>query len=76
MLQFDNDSIGNAAPIGDWITAMRTIAVGSIGIKCLAPEDASAQGIIGFGIQGFHQALFLSEHSIFKQIQCRFSGSQ
>jgi ornithine cyclodeaminase/alanine dehydrogenase-like protein (mu-crystallin family) len=43
---------------GSKLTAMRTAAVGSIGIKYLAPENAETLGIIGLGIQGFHQALF------------------
>jgi len=43
---------------GSKLTAMRTAAVGSIGIKYLAPENATSLGIIGLGIQGFHQALF------------------
>ena len=47
-----------AAMDGSKLTAMRTAAVGSVGIKYLAPEDADSLGIIGLGIQGFHQALF------------------
>jgi len=47
-----------AAFDGSKLTAMRTAAVGSVGIKYLAPEDADTLGIIGLGIQGFHQALF------------------
>ena len=47
-----------AALDGSKLTAMRTAAVGSLGIKYLAPEEATTLGIIGLGIQGFHQALF------------------
>ena len=47
-----------AALDGSKLTAMRTAAVGSVGIKYLAPEEATTLGIIGLGIQGFHQALF------------------
>lgn len=47
-----------AALDGSKLTAMRTAAVGTVGIKYLAPEDADTLGIIGLGIQGFHQALF------------------
>jgi ornithine cyclodeaminase/alanine dehydrogenase-like protein (mu-crystallin family) len=47
-----------AALDGSKLTAMRTAAVGSVGIKYLAPENANTLGIIGLGIQGFHQALF------------------
>jgi len=43
---------------GSKLTAMRTAAVGAVGIQYLAPEDASSLGVIGLGIQGFHQALF------------------
>jgi len=43
---------------GSKLTAMRTAAVGAVGIKYLAPEDASSLGVVGLGIQGFHQALF------------------
>jgi ornithine cyclodeaminase len=43
---------------GSKLTAMRTAAVGAVGIKYLSREDASTLGVIGLGIQGFHQALF------------------
>jgi ornithine cyclodeaminase/alanine dehydrogenase-like protein (mu-crystallin family) len=47
-----------AAMDGSKLTAMRTAAVGAVGIKYLAPANASTLGIVGLGIQGFHQALF------------------
>jgi len=43
---------------GSKLTAMRTAAVGAVAIKYLAPETAGTLGIVGLGIQGFHQALF------------------
>ncbi len=43
---------------GSKLTAMRTAAVGAVGIRYLAPETASTLGVVGVGIQGFHQALF------------------
>ena len=43
---------------GSKLTAMRTAAVGAVGVKYLAPENATSLGIVGLGIQGFHQALF------------------
>ena len=43
---------------GSKLTAMRTAAVGAVGIKYLSAENSSNLGIIGLGIQGFHQALF------------------
>ena len=47
---------------GSKLTAMRTAAVGAVGIKYLSSEKASTLGIIGLGIQGFHQALFGRGH--------------
>lgn len=41
---------------GPALTAVRTAAVGAVSIRHLAPEDAHAVGIIGAGVQGFHQA--------------------
>lgn len=54
---------------GSKLTAMRTAAVGAVGIKYLAPEDASMLGIIGLGIQGFHQALFACQQRPIRQLR-------
>lgn len=54
---------------GSKLTAMRTAAVGAVGIKYLAPEDASRLGIIGMGIQGFHQALFACQQRPIRQLR-------
>jgi ornithine cyclodeaminase/alanine dehydrogenase-like protein (mu-crystallin family) len=43
---------------GSKLTAMRTAAVAGVGIRLLSPENATSLGIIGTGVQGFHQALF------------------
>jgi ornithine cyclodeaminase/alanine dehydrogenase-like protein (mu-crystallin family) len=43
---------------GTKLTAMRTAAVAGIGVRYLSPENSSSLGIIGAGVQGFHQALF------------------
>ncbi len=40
------------------LTALRTGAVGAIGIKYITPEGDSSIGLIGCGVQGMHQALF------------------
>lgn len=58
-----------AALDGSKLTAMRTAAVGSIGIKYLAPENASRLGIIGLGIQGFHQALFACQQRPIREVR-------
>ena len=54
---------------GGKLTAMRTAAVGSVGIKYLAPESADTLGIIGLGIQGLHQALFACEIRPIKELR-------
>jgi ornithine cyclodeaminase/alanine dehydrogenase-like protein (mu-crystallin family) len=54
---------------GSKLTAMRTAAVGSVGIKYLAPENADTLGIIGLGIQGLHQALFACEIRPIKELR-------
>jgi len=54
---------------GSKLTAMRTAAVGAIGIKYLAAKEATCLGIIGLGIQGFHQALFACEQRPIKQLR-------
>jgi ornithine cyclodeaminase/alanine dehydrogenase-like protein (mu-crystallin family) len=43
---------------GSKLTAMRTAAVAGIGIRFLSNENSSTLGVIGAGVQGFHQALF------------------
>jgi len=58
-----------AAFDGSKLTAMRTAAVGSVGIKYLAPEDADTLGIIGLGIQGFHQALFACQQRPIRELR-------
>jgi len=54
---------------GSKLTAMRTAAVGALGIKHLAPEEASNLGVIGLGIQGFHQALFACQQCSIKTLR-------
>jgi len=54
---------------GSKLTAMRTAAVGSVGVKYLSSEKASTLGIIGLGIQGFHQALFACEIRPIKELR-------
>lgn len=40
------------------LTAMRTGAVGAIGLKHITPSDEASVGIIGCGVQGAHQIAF------------------
>lgn len=43
---------------GAAVTAYRTGAVGGVGIKYTSKESCKTLGIIGAGVQGFHQALY------------------
>jgi ornithine cyclodeaminase len=54
---------------GSKLTAMRTAAVGAVGVKYLAPENASTLGVVGLGIQGFHQALFACQQRQVKTLR-------
>jgi ornithine cyclodeaminase/alanine dehydrogenase-like protein (mu-crystallin family) len=54
---------------GSKLTAMRTAAVGAVGIKYLSVENATTLGIIGLGIQGFHQALFACQQRPIRTIR-------
>ena len=41
------------------LTALRTGAIGAIGVKYLTPSDETTFGLIGSGVQGLHQAIFI-----------------
>lgn len=41
------------------LTALRTGALGAIGVKFLTPSDETTFGLIGCGVQGLHQAIFI-----------------
>ena len=43
---------------GQSVTAWRTGAVGGVGIRHLSRKDCRTVGIIGAGMQGFHQAVY------------------
>lgn len=43
---------------GSMLTALRTGAVGGLGVAYTTPKNASSVGLIGAGIQGLHQLFF------------------
>lgn len=43
---------------GAKLTAVRTGAVGSVGVRYVTDPDITTVGIVGLGVQGFHQAIF------------------
>lgn len=53
---------------GSAITAYRTGAVGSCGIKHTTPETVTKLGVIGSGVQGFYQSLYASSIRPIKDI--------
>jgi ornithine cyclodeaminase len=40
------------------LTALRTGALGAVGIRYMTPENVDSIGLIGTGVQGLHQAIF------------------
>lgn len=53
---------------GASLTAFRTAAAGSFGIRHLAPAKATELGVIGLGSQGIHQTLFACSQRNFNTI--------
>ena len=53
---------------GAKLTAVRTGAVGATAVKYMAPEDSEILGIIGAGIQAYHQAVISINQRDFKSI--------
>jgi len=53
---------------GNKLTAMRTGAVGATAVKYLAPFEVQTLGIIGAGIQAYHQALIVSSQRPFSKL--------
>lgn len=43
---------------GSCLTAVRTGAVGGVGMRCFSRSDARSIGVIGAGKQGFYQAIY------------------
>lgn len=54
---------------GSTLTALRTAAVGSFGIRHLASKESSNLGVIGLGRQGVYQSLFACTQRRFKTIR-------
>jgi len=52
------------------LTAMRTGAVGGLGLDLIAPKDVADIGVIGCGVQGLHQAMFSCAVREVKRIFC------
>jgi len=55
---------------GSKLTAIRTAAVGSTGVKWLAPPETESIGIIGAGVQGYHQAWFACKTGRAQKLIC------
>lgn len=53
---------------GKTLTALRTGAVGGVGIKHTTPEDVKSVGLIGAGAQGFYQLIYACQVRNFEKI--------
>lgn len=60
---------------GQSVTAWRTGAVGGVAMRYLSRPDAATVGIIGAGMQGFHQALFACQVRPIKTV-CIYNHSR
>lgn len=54
---------------GKTLTEIRTGAVGGVGAKHLSKIDSSTLGVIGAGVQGFQQILFISKVRPIKKVK-------
>jgi len=54
---------------GKTLTELRTGAVGGVGAKHLSEKDSSTLGLIGAGVQGFQQILFISKVRPIKKVK-------
>lgn len=52
------------------ITALRTGAVGAIGLELITPSDINSIGVIGCGVQGIWQSIFAAHVRPVKEIYC------
>jgi ornithine cyclodeaminase/alanine dehydrogenase-like protein (mu-crystallin family) len=52
------------------ITALRTAAVGVIGLDLISKQNEIKLGIIGLGVQGFWQTMFIASTKILNEIFC------
>ncbi len=53
---------------GAKLTAVRTAAVGSVGIRYTSPAETNSLGLIGAGVQGLHQILFACKNRPIKHV--------
>ena len=70
LVMLNDGSTGEPLAIidGTTLTAMRTAAVGSVGVRHLSAAGVKNLGIIGLGIQGIHQALFACSERDFQRV--------
>jgi ornithine cyclodeaminase/alanine dehydrogenase-like protein (mu-crystallin family) len=54
---------------GKILTALRTGGVGGVGCRYLSDENASVLGIIGAGVQGIYQTIFISKVRPIKKVR-------
>jgi ornithine cyclodeaminase len=53
---------------GAKLTALRTGAVGALGLAYTTPTDLDSVGLIGAGVQGFHQVLMAASVRVLKKV--------
>ncbi len=58
------------------LTALRTGAVGAMGLKYMSPESTDSIGIIGCGVQGIHQVVFACAVRPVKKVYCLYRSAE
>ena len=58
------------------LTALRTAALGALGVRYLSPEHETSVGLIGCGLQGMHQAVFACSVRKIKKVYYLFKSDE
>ena len=70
MISLNSSRTGEALALlnGATVTGYRTGAVGAVGLRYLTSEDVDTLGVVGAGVQGYHQVIAASKERDFKKI--------
>jgi len=70
MISLNSSKTGEALALlnGAAVTGYRTGAVGAVGVRYLTAENVETLGVVGAGVQGYHQVLAASKERDFKKI--------
>ena len=72
LLVLHNNENGNCLALMDApkVTALRTAAIGGIGVEVVSGDDVRKLGIIGLGVQGYWQTIYALSVRDFDEVYC------